>query len=74
MLAIHYLLFREYIRQEKMQRKRLRDLEKIVQIEIKRSSTLLHTNLSLAELKSKTQEKLDLIKLQLEALRAQQKK
>lgn len=73
-LGIHILLFREYVRQEKVQRKRLNDLEKIVQIEIKKSGQLLQGNLSLSELKSKTQEKLDLIKLQLEALNLQQKR
>ncbi|SDC74329.1 hypothetical protein SAMN04488104_100519 [Algoriphagus faecimaris] len=74
LLSLHFLLFREYARQEKVQRKRLLDLEKIVQTEIKRSGDLLQNNLSLSELKIKTQEKLDLIKLQLGALHSHHKK
>ena len=69
LVLLHYLLFREYLQQEKLQEKRLKDLEYLVYKEIERSLELGLGNIALKELRQKTLEKLTLIRLQLEALK-----
>ncbi|SFA71653.1 hypothetical protein SAMN04489723_10125 [Algoriphagus aquimarinus] len=71
---LHYLLFREYIHQDKLQSKRLKDMEGLVQTEIKRSLSLSNQVGELSQIKQKTQEQLDLIKLQVEAVKKGSKK
>lgn len=66
---LHFLLFREYIRQDCIQSKRLQDMEGLVQTEIKRSQGLSIQVGKLSQIKEKTQEQLDLIKLQVEAVK-----
>ncbi|SFT72338.1 hypothetical protein SAMN04489724_1830 [Algoriphagus locisalis] len=66
---LHYLLFREYVRQDKIQSKRLREMEGLVKNEIKRSQGLSIQVGELSQIKEKTQEQLDLIKLQVEAVK-----
>jgi hypothetical protein len=68
---LHYLLFREYIRQDRIQSKRLKEMEGLVQTEIKRSQGLSNQVGQLSQIKEKTQNQLDLIKLQVEAVKKQ---
>lgn len=68
LVSLHYLLFREYSFQEKIQRKRLNDLEKLVLKEVERSGNLSAGNKSLNEIKGRTQDQLNIIKLQVEAM------
>lgn len=68
LVSLHYLLFREYSVQEKIQRKRLKDLEKLVLKEVERSENLSSGNKSLNEIKGRTQDQLNIIKLQVEAM------
>ncbi|MFC5626330.1 hypothetical protein [Algoriphagus winogradskyi] len=68
-VLLHYLLFREYRRQDKIQNKRLQEMEGLVQNEIKRSQGLSNQVGELSQIKEKTQEQLDLIKLQVEAVK-----
>ncbi|WP_339870073.1 hypothetical protein [uncultured Algoriphagus sp.] len=68
-ILLHYLLFREYIRQDRIQVKRMREMEGLVQTEIKRSQGLSNQVGELSQIKEKTQEQLDLIKLQVEAVK-----
>lgn len=65
---LHYLLFREYVSQEKIQEKRIKDMEKLVKIEINRSRSLNNQVDNLSQIKEKTQDQLDLIKLQVDAI------
>lgn len=67
-VLLHFLLFREYFRQEKIQKKRLEDMEGLVQKEINRSKGLSSQVGKLSQIKEKTQEQLELIKLQIEAV------
>lgn len=73
-VLLHYLLFKEYLRQEKIQVKRIKDLEKLVNIEIYRSRTLSGDINHLHEIKSKTDEKLEIIKLQVEGMKGLEKR
>lgn len=66
---LHYLLFREYIRQDRIQVRRLREMEGLVQTEIKRSQGLSNQVGELSQIKEKTQEQLEMIKLQVEAVK-----
>ena len=68
-VLLHYLLVREYIRQDKIQRKRLVEMEGLVQKEIRRSEGLSYQVGELSQIKEKTQDQLDLIKLQVEAVK-----
>jgi hypothetical protein len=74
LFLLHFLLFREYSRQEKIQIQRLEDFENLVKQEIHRSQSLSRTVDQLQEIKTKTDEKLEVIKLQVEGLDSQQKK
>ncbi|RAI95415.1 hypothetical protein [Algoriphagus yeomjeoni] len=65
---LHYLLFKEYTMQDKLQNKRLEEMEGLVQHEIRRSQGLSNQVGELTQIKEKTQEQLDLIKLQVEAI------
>ena len=68
LILLHYLLFKEYARQEKMQIQRLKDFAKLVNLEINRSQSLSNSVTKLQEMKEKTDEKLEMIKLQVEAI------
>lgn len=68
-VLLHFLLFREYIRQDKIQTKRLKEMEGLVLTEIKRSQGLSNQVGELAEIKEKTQNQLELIKLQVDAMK-----
>ena len=73
LFLLHFLLFREYSRQEKLQIQRLKDFENLVNQEIHRSQSLSRSVDQLQKIKTKTEEKLDVIKLQVEGLDSQQK-
>lgn len=65
---LHYLLFREYVRQDKIQSKRLVEMEGLVKSEIRRSQGLSNQVGELSKIKEKTQTQLDLIKLQVKSI------
>jgi hypothetical protein len=65
---LHYLLFKEYAQQEKMQIQRIKDFEKLVNLEINRSHSLSKSVTKLQEMKEKTDEKLEVLRLQVEAI------
>ncbi len=69
LILLHYLLFKEYARQEKIQIQRLKDFEKLVNLEINRSQSLSNSVHKLQEMKEKTDEKLEVLKLQVEGIR-----
>lgn len=68
LVAFHFLLFREYARQERIQKKRLEDLEILVHLEIQRSRDLNRSNTTLKKIKNKTDRQLELIRLQITSL------
>lgn len=68
LILLHYLLFKEYARQEKIQIQRLKDFEKLVNLEIHRSQLLSNSVGQLEEIKDKTDEKLEVIKLQIKGI------
>lgn len=70
---LHFLLFREYFKQEKLQSKRLQDLENLVIAELFRSKSMSIQNRSLDQITAKTQEQLDLIKHQVDAMKSMEK-
>ena len=66
---LHILLFREYLYQDKIQKERLKAMEKLVNSELFRSKSLTIQVDKLASIKERTQDQLDLIKLELEAIK-----
>jgi hypothetical protein len=72
LILLHYLLFREYVHQEKIQIQRLQDFEKLVNLEIHRSQLLSNSVIRLQEMKENTDEKLEVIKLQVESIKVNQ--
>lgn len=68
LILLHYLLFKEYSRQEKIQIQRLKDFENLVNQEIHRSQSLSNSVFQLKEIKEKTDEKLEVIKLQVKSI------
>lgn len=69
LILLHYLLFREYAVMGKSQEKRLIEMEQLVKKEIHRSQSLSNQPLEISQLKAETDEKLELIKLQVEAMK-----
>lgn len=70
----YFLIFKEQVRQDLIQRRRLVQLEELVKLEIKRSQTLENQVSTIHQIKTKTEEKLELIRLMLEALRKNEPK
>lgn len=68
LILLHYLLFREYVHQERVHLRRLNDFENLINQEIYRSQLLSKTADQLCEFESKTDEKLELLKLQVKSL------
>lgn len=68
LFLLHFLLFKEYSRQKRIQIKRLNDFEKLVNLEIQRSQALSSSLGRLQEMKDRTDEKLQIIKLQVAAI------
>lgn len=68
LFLLHYLLFREYSRQEKIQSQRLKDFENLVNQEIYRSQSLSKSVGQLQKIKENTDEKLEVIKLQVKSI------
>jgi len=66
--AFHFLLIREYAKQKRIQKKLLEDLELLVQQEIQRSRNLDQSNTTLKKIKKKTDQRLELIRLQIKSL------
>ena len=74
LILLHFLLFKEYTRQEKIQIQRLKDFEKLVNLEIHRSQSLSNSVTKLQEMKEKTDEKLEVIKLLVEGMKGRESK
>lgn len=68
LIFLHYLLFREYVSLRKKQTQHLKDFENLVNNEINRSQSLSNDHSQHQEIKEKTDEKLEVIKLQVEAM------
>lgn len=68
LVLLHYLLFKEYARQEKIHGQRLKDFEKLVNLEIHRSQLISNSVGQLQVVKEKTDEHIKVINLQIEAI------
>lgn len=73
-LFLHFLLFREYQKQDKFHQARITGLQRLVELELKRSGHFSDQVDFLGKQKVQTQDQLDLIKLQLEAMKKSEKK
>ncbi|OOG74284.1 hypothetical protein [Algoriphagus sp. A40] len=71
---LHYLLFREYVEQKKNQIQRYKDFEKLINLEINRSQSLSHAIYQHQDIREKTDEKLEVIKLQVEGMKLREEK
>jgi len=69
---LHFLLFREYLKQEKLQLQHLKDLERLVNLELTRSRTMNSQNQRLDKIKTKTEEQLEVIKLQIGSMKTRE--
>lgn len=65
---LHFFLFREYIQQKKNQERRLKDLEKLVQVEITRSQEINTSSHLLENVKARANDQMELIRLQIKSL------
>ncbi len=74
LLLLHYLLFREYVRQERIHIRRLKAFENLIVQEIHRSQSLSKSVDQLREIESKNDEKLQLVKLQVEGMKGRETK
>lgn len=74
LLLLHYLLFREYVLQERIYIRRLKAFENLINQEIHRSQILSKSVDQLREIESKTDEKLEVIKLQVEGMKGKETK
>jgi hypothetical protein len=72
LLLLHYLLFREYVHQERIHIRRLKAFENLIVQEIHRSQSLSKSVEQLRETESKTDEKLQLVKLQVEGMKVRE--
>ncbi|WP_134204494.1 hypothetical protein [Algoriphagus zhangzhouensis] len=68
LVFLHLVLFREFVIQEKIQKQRLRDLEKLEIKEVRRSQIIFSGNEVLEKVKNESQDQLNIIKLQVEAM------
>ncbi len=73
-LVLHFFLFKKSKNQERLHQIRLADLQKLVDRELERSREYEGIVDMLKIQKENTQDKLDLIKLQIEALKKGEKK
>lgn len=69
LILLHYFLFREYAVMGKLQEKRLTEMEQLIKKEVHRSQSFSNQPLEISQLNAKTDEKLELIKLQVEAMK-----
>ena len=72
-IALHFLIFRQYQKEDKIYRGRIVGLQRLVELELERSRHLSDQVDFLAKQKDRTQEQLDLIKLQVEAMKKGEK-
>lgn len=72
LILLHFLLFREYARREKVQIQKLKDFENLVNAEIQRSFSLSKKSQLIQENETKTDEMLEIIKLQVEGMKVNQ--
>lgn len=73
-LFLHFLLFREYQKQDKFHQARIADLQRLVALELERSGHFSDQVDFLGKQKKLTQDQLELIKLQVEAMKKGEKK
>jgi hypothetical protein len=73
-LFLHFLLFREYQKQDKFHQARIADLQRLVALELERSGHFSDQVDFLGKQKELTQDQLELIKLQVEAMKKGEKK
>ena len=72
-IALHFLIFREYQKGDKLHHSRIADLQRLVEMELERSRHFSDQVEFLAKQKDYTQDQLDLIKLQVEAMKSGEK-
>lgn len=72
-ITLHLLIFREYQKGDQLHRSRIADLQRLVELELERSRHYSGQVDFLAQQKDKTQDQLDLIKLQVEAMKKGEK-
>ena len=68
-LILHFLLFREYLKQDKFHQARIVHLQNLVEVELARSRQFSDQIDFLGKQKEQTQDQLELIKLQVEAMK-----
>ena len=73
-LILHFLLFREYQKEDKFHKARIAGLQRLVELELERSRHFSNQIDFLGKQKAQTQDQLDLIKLQVEAMKKGEKK
>ncbi|MHA7131732.1 hypothetical protein [Algoriphagus namhaensis] len=72
LLWFHLLLYKEYLRQDRVQKIRLAEMQRLVEMELRRTQDMQSQNDQLENIRTQTDEKLELIKLQLAAMKAKE--
>ena len=72
-IALYFLIFREYQKGDKLHLSRIADLQRLVELELERSRYFSDQVDFLAKQKDHTQDQLDLIRLQVEAMKIGEK-
>ena len=72
-IGLHFLIFREYQKEDKRHHSRIGGLQQLVELELERSRRFSDQVDFLAKQKDQTQDQLDLIKLQVEAMKKGEK-
>jgi hypothetical protein len=72
-IALHFLIFREYQKEDKSHQLRISDLQRLVETELERSRYFSDQVDFLAKQKGDTQDQLELIRLQVEAMKRGEK-
>jgi len=72
-IGLHFLIFREYQKEDKLHHSRIAGMQQLVELELERSRYFSAQVDFLAKQKDHTQDQLDLIKLQVEAMKKGEK-
>lgn len=72
-IALHFLILSEYQKEDKIYRRRIVGLQRLVEMELERSRHLSDQVDFLTKQKDRTQDQLDLIRLQVEAMKKGEK-
>ena len=72
-IFLHFLIFREYQKEDRQHHSRIAGIQQLVELELERSRYFSAQVDFLAKQKDQTQDQLDLIKLQVEAVKKGEK-